>query len=227
MSKWLKTELGQLMSKKGYIRGPFGSSLKRGELLEFGIPVYEQKNVIYNNRQFRFFIDEQKFAKLKRFQVQTNDLIISCSGTVGKISIIKEGDLKGIISQALLILRPNTSKIELKFLYYFLSSRIGFELITQVSQGSVQVNIAPRASVEKILIPTPPLPEQNAIARDLVQAIRNNVTIDWTMKQGVRAKLRVTVKRLLKKYGYPPDKQEKATVTVLQQAELLFKDWIS
>jgi type I site-specific restriction-modification system R (restriction) subunit len=66
-----------------------------------------------------------------------------------------------------------------------------------------------------------------AIARDLVQAIKNNVTIDWTMKEGVRAKLRVTVKRLLKKYGYPPDKQEKATVTVLQQAELLCKDWIS
>ncbi len=66
-----------------------------------------------------------------------------------------------------------------------------------------------------------------AISRDLVQAIRNNVTIDWTMKEGVRAKLRVTVKRLLKKYGYPPDKQEKATVTVLQQAELLCKDWIS
>ncbi len=66
-----------------------------------------------------------------------------------------------------------------------------------------------------------------AIAQDLVQAIRNNVTIDWTMKEGVRAKLRVTVKRLLKKYGYPPDKQEKATTTVLQQAELLCKHWIS
>ena len=66
-----------------------------------------------------------------------------------------------------------------------------------------------------------------ALARDLVQAIRNNVTIDWTMKGGVGAKLRVTVKRLLKKYGYPSDKQEKATITLLQQAELLCKDWIS
>jgi type I restriction enzyme R subunit len=64
-----------------------------------------------------------------------------------------------------------------------------------------------------------------AIARDLVKAIRNNLTIDWTVKESVRAKLRVTVKRLLKKYGYPPDKQEKATITVLQQAELLCKDW--
>jgi type I restriction enzyme R subunit len=51
------------------------------------------------------------------------------------------------------------------------------------------------------------------------------VTIDWTEKQSVRAKLRVMVKRVLRKYGYPPDKQEKATQTVLQQAELLCADW--
>lgn len=64
-----------------------------------------------------------------------------------------------------------------------------------------------------------------AIARELVQTVRRNVTIDWTVKESVRAKLRTTVKRLLRKYGYPPDKQEKATLTVLQQAELLCKDW--
>lgn len=64
-----------------------------------------------------------------------------------------------------------------------------------------------------------------AIARELVQIIRRNVTIDWTVKESIRAKLRTTVKRLLRKYGYPPDKQEKATITVLQQAELLCKDW--
>lgn len=64
-----------------------------------------------------------------------------------------------------------------------------------------------------------------AIASELVRSIRRNVTIDWTVKESVRAKLRVTVRRLLKKYGYPPDKQEKATQTVLQQAELLCKDW--
>jgi type I restriction enzyme R subunit len=64
-----------------------------------------------------------------------------------------------------------------------------------------------------------------AIAQELVQAIRRNVSIDWTEREAVRAKLRVMVKRLLKKYGYPPDKQEKATQTVLQQAETLCKDW--
>ena len=63
------------------------------------------------------------------------------------------------------------------------------------------------------------------IARELLKTIRENVTIDWTAKESVRAKLRVMVKRILRKHGYPPDKQEKATQTVLQQAELLCAEW--
>jgi type I restriction enzyme R subunit len=63
------------------------------------------------------------------------------------------------------------------------------------------------------------------IARELVETVRNNATIDWTVREAVRAKLRVMVKRVLKKYGYPPDKQEKATRTVLEQAEQIAKDW--
>jgi type I restriction enzyme R subunit len=68
-------------------------------------------------------------------------------------------------------------------------------------------------------------PALKAIAHELVQSIRNNVTIDWTEREAVRAKIRVAVKRILRKHGYPPDKQEKATQTVLQQAELLCADW--
>jgi len=64
------------------------------------------------------------------------------------------------------------------------------------------------------------------IARELVEIVRRNVTIDWTVKESVRAKLRALVKRLLRKYGYPPDKQETATLTVLAQAELIAKDWV-
>lgn len=167
MSEWKETYLGEVLQPKGYVRGPFGSSLKRGEMKETGIPVYEQKNAIYNERVFRFFIDDEKFQELKRFQVKTNDLIISCSGTVGRISIIKEEDPKGIISQALLILRPDVSKVSLKYLYYFLTSKQGFNLITQASHGSVQINIAERKVVEQIPLLLPPLAEQNAIASTL------------------------------------------------------------
>ena len=65
------------------------------------------------------------------------------------------------------------------------------------------------------------------IARELVETVRKNVTIDWTMRENVRAQLRVLVKRILRKYGYPPDKQEKATQTVLEQAALLSAGWSS
>ena len=63
------------------------------------------------------------------------------------------------------------------------------------------------------------------IARELVKTIHNNVTIDWTLRENVRAHLRVLVKRTLRRYGYPPDKQERATRTVLEQAEMLSADW--
>jgi len=55
--------------------------------------------------------------------------------------------------------------------------------------------------------------------------VRNNATIDWTLRENVRAKMRVMVKRILRRYGYPPDKQEKATQTVLEQAEVLCREW--
>jgi type I restriction enzyme, R subunit len=63
------------------------------------------------------------------------------------------------------------------------------------------------------------------IARELVSAVRNNVTIDWTLRENVRARIRVMIKRILRKYGYPPDKQEDATRTVLEQAEVLAATW--
>ena len=64
------------------------------------------------------------------------------------------------------------------------------------------------------------------IARELVQTVRNNVTIDWTLRENVRAQLRVLVRRILRRHGYPPDKQEKATQTVLEQAEALSEGWV-
>ena len=63
------------------------------------------------------------------------------------------------------------------------------------------------------------------IARELVVTVRKNTTIDWTVRESIRAQLRVLVKRILRKYGYPPDKQEKATKTVLEQAEVVSQGW--
>lgn len=64
------------------------------------------------------------------------------------------------------------------------------------------------------------------IAAELISQVRKSVTIDWTLRESARAKIRVMVKRILNKYGYPPDLQEEAVKTVLRQAELLCADWV-
>ena len=64
-----------------------------------------------------------------------------------------------------------------------------------------------------------------SIAQELVETVRRNVTIDWTSRESVRANLRRLVRRILRKHGYPPDMQEKAIRTVLEQAETLSESW--
>ena len=185
-----EAQLKDLLGGKGYIRGPFGSALKRAELKEDGVPVYEQQHAIRGDRDFRYFIDEEKYEKLKRFTVETNDLIISCSGTVGRISVIREGDPKGIISQALLILRPDAEKVLPEYLYYFFSSKRGFNELINASQGAVQLNIAPRAVVEKIPVPIPCIEEQKtivAILKGVDDKIELNRQTNQTLEQIAQA----------------------------------------
>lgn len=163
MTEWNETYLSAVLADKGYIRGPFGSALKRGDMKENGIPVYEQQHAIYDSRNFRYYIDEKKFDEMKRFQVMKDDLIISCSGTVGKVSIIKDDDPKGIISQALLLLRVDIKKILPMYLKYFFSSRDGYNAIVSRSSGSVQVNIAKRNVIEQIPLRVPTIKTQEKI----------------------------------------------------------------
>ena len=65
------------------------------------------------------------------------------------------------------------------------------------------------------------------IAAELITQVKKSVTIDWTLRESARAKIKVMVKRILNKYGYPPDLQEEAVQTVLKQAELLCADWVA
>lgn len=159
----MEYKLKELLQEKGYIRGPFGSSLKRKELKTSGIPVYEQQHAIYGTRDFRYYIDNQKYQEMKRFAIQPKDLIISCSGTIGKVGIISQEDKKGIISQALLILRVNDKIVLPEYLYYFFKSKDGYNSIISRSMGSVQVNIAKREVIENIKINIPTLEQQRKV----------------------------------------------------------------
>ena len=160
---WKEYKLGDVLCHKGYIRGPFGSALKRGDLLKEGIPVYEQQHAIYNRREFRYYISEEKYNDMKRFSVCPEDIIISCSGTVGEVSLIKKEDPLGIISQALLLLRVDTKKILPEYLLYFFKTAKGHNSIISRSSGSVQVNIARREVIESIPLLLPCICIQKSI----------------------------------------------------------------
>nr|WP_232473108.1 restriction endonuclease subunit S [Brachyspira pilosicoli] len=167
--------LGELLQPKGYIRGPFGSALKKDFFVKDGVPVYEQQHAIYNKRVFRYFVDCERADKLKRFTVKPYDIIISCSGTIGKISIIMPEDRIGIINQALLILRLDLSKVNVKYIKHYLEC---FPNLIVTSSGGAITNIEKREIIEKIKIPIPPLKEQERIVKILDQfdTLCNDIT---------------------------------------------------
>ena len=100
-----------------FIRGPFGGSLKKEIFVNEGYLVYEQYHAINNDFNFaRYFIDEQKYKEMQRFSVKAGDLLISCSGTMGKIAIVPDNYKKGIINQALLKLTVNPEYLNNIFL---------------------------------------------------------------------------------------------------------------
>ena len=107
MKNWDRKKLGDIC---GFVRGPFGGSLKKNIFKPEGYAVYEQQHAIYDQfDDIRYFIDEKKFNEMKRFELNSGDLIMSCSGTMGKIAIVPENIKKGIINQALLKLTPSVS----------------------------------------------------------------------------------------------------------------------
>jgi len=164
---WRGGTIGEVLATKGYIRGPFGSALKKDEMVGQGIPVYEQQHAIDNHRNFRYFITEEKYSKLKRFAIKKDDFVISCSGTLGKVTVINEEDPIGIINQALLILRVDPNKLNPICFKYFITSNEGNNLLIADAGGSAQVNIAKREEIESIPLLIPDTSQQNIVSKFL------------------------------------------------------------
>lgn len=150
---WRMGTIGEILEK--FIRGPFGSALRKEDMQAGGIPVYEQQHVIDEHIRFRYYISEAKYESLKRFTVKKNDLVISCSGTIDKIKQISDNDPAGIINQALLILRVNIHKYSPILLPYFLLSGEGHNMLLEDAHGSAQINMAKKEVIESIPILIP------------------------------------------------------------------------
>lgn len=149
------------------IRGPFGSSLKKEFFItknSMSYKVYEQKNAIHSNAFIgTYYISKDKFQKLKRFEVKANDIIMSCSGTIGKLYTIPENAESGIINQALLKFTLNNKLITNSFFLYYLKT-----IVDNIEKkGSGIQNIGSVNLIKKLKIPIPPIYIQEQIVKEL------------------------------------------------------------
>jgi len=167
---WEVKKLGDVCE---FVRGPFGGSLKKNIFKSEGYAVYEQQHAIYDQfDDIRYFIDENKFSDMKRFELNSGDLIMSCSGTMGKMAIVPENIKKGIINQALLKLTPSKD-ISIVFLKLWMQSEGFQDSLKAYSQGAAIQNVASVKILKEIEIPLPPLSEQKRIVAILDEAFES------------------------------------------------------
>ena len=170
---WVWVRLGDLGD---YKKGPFGSSLTKSMFVEKGvdtIKVYEQKNAIQKDIKIgNYYITKNYFLEaMTGFEVNPNDIIVSCAGTVGETYIIPNNAEKGIINQALMkitLIEQIHKKYYLEYFDYFLK-----EEARRQSQGTAIKNIPPFKIFKEFPFPLPSLEEQQEIVRILDEVLEN------------------------------------------------------
>jgi type I restriction enzyme, S subunit len=163
---WEKMKWGELCH---FVRGPFGGSLKKSIFKKEGYVVYEQKHAIHDHfNQLRYFIDEEKFNEMIRFEVKPGDIIMSCSGaTLGKVAVVPDVIKRGIINQALLKLTPKKN-VSVDFLKHWLRSKVFQDIIVKYSGGAAIPNVPAAKILKDILIPIPrSIKEQLKAVKDI------------------------------------------------------------
>ena len=164
-----KIELTKLKYVGKFLKGPFGSAVKKSMFVEKNIntyKIYEQKNVIYQNITLgNYYITESDYNALSAFAINEGDILVSCAGTIGASYIVPENFERGIINQALMRIRLFNTIDKKYFLYLFLS--IMEEEAPKFSNGSAMKNIPPFDSLKNFYIPLPTIQEQHVIANYL------------------------------------------------------------
>jgi type I restriction enzyme S subunit len=146
-------------------RGPFGGALKKEIFVSNGNKVYEQKHAIYKDFSTgSYYIDDRKYKELEAFKINPKDLIISCSGTIGKIAEVPDNIERGIINQALLKLSLDQTLMLNKYFIYLFESPAFQNKLFGISHGSGIKNFPPMETLKRIKFPTPPISIQRKIA---------------------------------------------------------------
>ena len=189
---WLETTLGQLAK---LVRGPFGGSLKKEIFVPNGYAVYEQQHAIYSDfHSFRYFITAEKYRELRRFAVAPDDIIMSCSGTMGRFALVPDSAAAGVINQALLKLTPNEF-CDSRFLKEILELPSVQEKLLSQSAGGAIKNVVSVDQIRALPLRLPGLEEQKAVAtcvgnlHDLIAAEAQMLEALKTYKRGLMQQL--------------------------------------
>ena len=172
-----------------FVRGPFGGALKKEIFTTEGYAVYEQQHAIYRNLDFRYYIDKNKFSELKRFAVNPGDMIVSCSGTIGKTFVIPPNAPKGVINQALLKLTPN-EELNVFYLQYFFENTIS-KVLNGVARGGAIKNVPSVSELKLIELPLPSL----TVQKKLVNVLDNFESICTDLNIGLPAEIEARQKQ--------------------------------
>lgn len=177
---WKNKRLGDVC---GFIRGPFGGSLKKSIFKNHGYAVYEQRHAIYNQfNNIRYFIDENKFREMIRFELLPGELIMSCSGTMGKVAVVPGEIRRGIINQALLKLAPKKELLNI-FLKYWVESNSFQESLKKYSQGAAIQNVVAVKILKEIEFSFPDISEQKIIVEKLDALFAETKKLETIYKQ--------------------------------------------
>src|SRR5690606_5969296 len=196
LEPWEVKKLGEDCIEGGLIRGPFGGALKKELLVKSGYKVYEQKNAIYKSVKLgNYYIDHNKFKELSRFEIKKDDFILSCSGTIGKIYRIPLIFEKGVINQALLIIRLNKEVVSHSYFNHVFQFDTIQSKIIDDTQGGAMKNLVGMSEFRNTEIPLPSISEQERIATILsdmdaeLEALEQKLSKARQIKQGMMQEL--------------------------------------
>jgi type I restriction enzyme M protein len=196
-TKWPMVKLGEICD---FLRGPFGSSVKRSVCVEKGrdtYKVYEQGNVIQNDFiRGGYCISKEQFSELKKFEVAEGDILITCAGTLGRIAVVPKGIEQGIINSVLMRVRIKKSDVNQSYLVHLLQSQQIQRGIGDKATGVALKNMFATSELKQFEIPLPPPEVQKEIVAEIegyqkvingARAVLNNyrphipIHPDWPM----------------------------------------------
>lgn len=188
-------EIGKVLDVcDSIVRGPFGSSLKKEFFVEkspLTFKVYEQKHAIQKKSSIgTYYITKEKFDELKRFECKPNDILMSCSGTIGEFYELPEDSEPGIINQALCKFTLNGKMLPRIFIFYMMENIKAIE-----SQGSGIKNIAAVSYIKQLPLNIPPLSVQLKYDSFCQQVDKSRLAVQKSLD-----KLEILKKSLMQQY---------------------------